>query len=76
MQSSTVGSRAQQSRNSALRGICSALSNRELQLLELYLTYRKQGADPRSNRELSTILSNAPHSYKLEIIRTGEFLRG
>jgi hypothetical protein len=29
-----------------------------------------------SNRELSTILSNASHSYKLEIIRTGEFLRG
>jgi len=29
-----------------------------------------------SNRELSTIVSNRFHSYKLEIIPTGEFLRG
>jgi hypothetical protein len=58
------------------RGICSALSNRELQLLELDLTYRKQSTGPRSNRELSTIVSNASHSYKLEIIRTGELPRG
>jgi hypothetical protein len=36
------------------RGICSALSN----------------------RELSTIVSDGSHSHKLEIIRTGEFLRG
>ena len=76
MQSGAVGSRAQQSRNSQLRGICSALSNRELQLLEPCLTYRKQSTDPRSNRELSTIVSDGSHSHKLEIIRTGEFLHG
>jgi len=58
------------------RGICFAISNRELQLLEPCLTYRKQSTAPRSNRELSTIVSNASHSYKLEIIRTGEFPRG
>ena len=52
------------------------ISNRELQLLELDLSYRKQSTDPRSNRELSTIVSSASHSYKLEIIRPGEFLRG
>ena len=38
------------------RGICSAFSNRELNLLEPSLTHRKQTAAPRSNRELSTIL--------------------
>jgi hypothetical protein len=52
------------------------ISNRELQLLEPCLTYRKQSTDPRSNRELSTIVSNSSRSYKLEIITTGEFLRG
>jgi hypothetical protein len=34
--------------------ITSALSNRELQLLETTLTHRKQTIAPRSNRELST----------------------
>ena len=72
--------RASASRASALRrttrGICSALSNRELQLLEPCLTHRKQSTDPRPNRELSTIVSNSFNSYKLEIIRTGELPRG
>jgi len=77
MQSGAVRPRTRQSDwKSATRGICSALSNRELQLLELGLTHRKQSTDPRSNRELSTIVSNASHSYKLEITPTGEFLRG
>jgi len=52
------------------------ISNRELQLLEPCLTYRKQSTDARSNRELSTIVSDGSRSHKLEIIRTGEFLRG
>ena len=52
------------------------ISNRELQLLELDLTYRKQSTDPRSNRELSTIVNNGSHGHKLEIIRIGEFPRG
>jgi hypothetical protein len=38
-----------------MRGICFALSNRELNLLEPLLTYRKETNAPRSNRELSTI---------------------
>jgi hypothetical protein len=38
----------------ARRSIANALSNRELQLLELTLTHRKQTIAPRSNRELST----------------------
>jgi hypothetical protein len=69
MESGAVRPRTRQSDwKSATRGICSALSNRELELLELPLTYRKQRADPRSNRELSTILSDGSHIYKLEII--------
>ena len=40
--------------SSATRGICSAISNRELELLEPSLTYRKQTKAPCSNRELST----------------------
>ena len=77
MQSGAVRTRTQRSDwNSATRGICGVISNRELRLLELPLTHRKQSTDPRSNRELSTIVSHGPHSYKLEIIRTGEFLRG
>jgi hypothetical protein len=50
--------RASASRASALRrttrGICSAISNRELELLEPSLTYRKQTTAPNSNRELPT----------------------
>jgi hypothetical protein len=38
----------------ARSSIANALSNRELQLLELTLTHRKQTIAPRSNRELST----------------------
>jgi hypothetical protein len=38
----------------ARSSIASALSNRELQLLEPRLTHRKQTIAPRSNRELST----------------------
>jgi hypothetical protein len=77
MESGAVRPRTRQSDwKSATRGICSALSNRELQLLEPCLTYRKQSTDHRSNRELSTIVSNGSHSHKLEIIRTGEFPRG
>jgi hypothetical protein len=38
----------------ALTSITSALSNRELQLLEPRLIHRKQTTAPRSNRELST----------------------
>jgi hypothetical protein len=38
----------------ARTSIASALSNRELQLLEPCLTHRKQTIAPRSNRELST----------------------
>jgi hypothetical protein len=49
---------ASASRASALRrttrGICSAISNRELELLEPSLTYRKQTTAPNSNRELPT----------------------
>ncbi len=52
--------RASASRASAprrtTRGICSAISNRELELLEPSLTYRKQTKAPSSNRELSTNL--------------------
>ena len=40
--------------SNATRGICFALSNRELELLEPPLTHRKQTTAPRSNRELST----------------------
>ncbi len=36
------------------RGICSAFSNREPELLEPSLTYRKQTTAPSSNRELPT----------------------
>ena len=57
--------RASPSRTSnATRGICSAFSNRELNLLEPSLTHRKQTAAPRSNREPSTILlyGNLIHS--------------
>ena len=36
------------------RGICSAFSNREPELLEPSLTYRKQKTAPSSNRELLT----------------------
>jgi hypothetical protein len=36
------------------RGICSAISNRELELLEPSLTHRKQTTAPNSNRELPT----------------------
>ena len=39
--------------SNATRGICFALSNRELELLEPALTHRKQTTAPRSNRELS-----------------------
>jgi len=49
---------ASASRASALRrttrGICSAFSNRELELLEPSLTYRKQTTASSSNRELPT----------------------
>ena len=49
---------ASASRASALRrttrGICSAFSNREPELLEPSLTHRKQTTPPSSNRELST----------------------
>ena len=77
MQSGGEGRRTRQSDlNNTPRGFCFAFSNRELQLLELDLTHRKQSTDPRSNRERSTIVSNASHSYKFEIIRTGEFPRG
>jgi hypothetical protein len=38
----------------ARSSMANALSNRELQLLELTLTHRKQTIAPRSNRELST----------------------
>src|SRR5271154_6714140 len=38
----------------ARSSIANALSNRELQLLELTLTHRKQTIAPRPNRELST----------------------
>jgi hypothetical protein len=41
----------------AVAGICSALSNREPNLLEPSLTYRKQMTAPAPNRELSTNLS-------------------
>src|ERR1700732_3137098 len=34
----------------------SAISNRELPILEAHVSYRKQTMEPRSNRELSTIL--------------------
>jgi hypothetical protein len=40
--------------SNAMRGICFALSNRELNLLEPSLTYTKQTTTPSSNRELST----------------------
>jgi hypothetical protein len=77
MESGAIRPRTRQSDwKSATRGICSTLSNRELQLLELDLTYRKQSTDPGSNRELSTIVNNGSHGHKLEIIRIGEFPRG
>ncbi len=38
------------------RGTCSVFSNREPELLEPSLTYRKQTTAPNSNRELSTNL--------------------
>jgi hypothetical protein len=40
--------------SNAMRRICFAFSNRELELLEPLLTHRKQTTAPRSNRELST----------------------
>ena len=50
--------RASASRASAprrtTRGICAAFSNREPELLEPSLTYRKQTTAPSSNRELPT----------------------
>src|ERR1700734_2052403 len=42
------------------------ISNRELELLEPVLTYSKQPAAPRSNRELSTVLLFGP-SFRCQI---------
>jgi hypothetical protein len=46
--------------SSATRGICSVLSNRELQLLEPLLSHRKQTMAHHSNRGLSTIAKTPP----------------
>lgn len=65
--------------SSATRGICSVLSNRELQLLEPLLSHRKKTMARHSNREPSTIAKNTSGYTKLAIIRiieTGEFIRG
>jgi hypothetical protein len=43
---------------SGARPVISAISNRELQVLESQLSYRKQTTGPHSNRELSTILNS------------------
>jgi len=48
--------------SNAMRGICSAFFNRELDLLELHLNNRKQTTETTSNRELPTILNLAFHS--------------
>src|SRR5271156_678385 len=53
--------------------ISNSLSNRELQLLELTLSHRKQTRAPRSNRELST---NRCRSISGAVILIATFLTG
>jgi purine nucleosidase len=52
-----IGRSAKWPGKSGARPVISAICNRELQVLESQLSYRKQTTGPRSNREFSTILN-------------------